>query len=113
MKYISAIMRLLKGFNVLMLNVCYDVIALCETCLNDGHTDEMLNLVNYKIFILDRASGDIRNSKNKLKRGGGLVIYVHDKYSKYVTILNDCSRISYNLEYIYGYKLRSPMYVNV
>ena len=48
-----------KGFNVLMLNVrslfstvdeldtrfngC-DVIALCQTWLNDGHTDEMLNL---------------------------------------------------------------------
>ena len=105
-----------KGFNVLMLNVRslystideinvrfqgYDVIALCETWLNDSHTLEMLHLTNYKMFRLDRTQGNIRNANNRLKRGDGLIIYVHDKYSKYVSVLHDCSKITYNLEQLW------------
>ena len=105
-----------KGFKFVMLNVRslyssvdeiavkfgnVDVIALCETWLNDSYTDEMLDIPNFTIFRLDRNSGNIRNSRNNLKRGGGLLFYVSNKHSDYISIISNCSKVTYNLEQLW------------
>ena len=102
-----------KGFKFIMLNVRslyssvdeialkfgnIDVIALCETWLNETYTDEMLNIPYHKIFRLDRCSGNIRNGRNNMKRGGGLLFYVSDKYSSDVSLTSNCSKVTYNLK---------------
>ena len=105
-----------KGFKFVMLNVRslyssvdeialkfgnVDVIALCETWLNSSYTDELINIPNYKIYRLDRNSGNIRNSRNNLKKGGGLLFYVSNKYESDVSIITNCSRVTYNLEQLW------------
>ena len=106
----------MKGFNVLMINIRslyssidelsvkikgYDVIAVCETWLNSSYTDEMINIPEYNVMRLDREAGNIRSASNKVKRGGGVLFYVHSKFVNYTTIIRDCSKITYNLEQLW------------
>ena len=105
-----------KGFKFMMMNVRslyssvdeialkfgnIDVIALCETWLNESVTDEMLNIPGYKILRLDRTAGNIRNARDRPKRGGGLLFYISERYSNNVSIISTCSKVTYNLEQLW------------
>ena len=58
------------------------------------NVNEMVNIPNYKMIRLDRETGNIRNNRNKLKRGGGLLFFVCDKLAKYTSINSNCINVS-------------------
>ena len=78
----------------------YDIIGLCETWLTDGHTKQMIDISGFEHIRLDRSSGNIMNSNNHPKRGGGLIIYYKKELSPYLTKLS-CSKITSNLEQLW------------
>ena len=43
----------------------------------------MIQIPNYTVMRLDRSSGNIKNSDNRLKRGGGLLLYIHESVNSY------------------------------
>ena len=85
----------------------FDVICLCETWLSKGHTDNMIRLPGFDHIRQDRSAGDIRNSTNHPKRGGGLVIYYKKELSLYVNIMSPCSKVSPHLEQLW-IQIRKP-----
>ena len=85
----------------------YDVICLCETWLTHGHTENMFRIPGYENIRQDRSEGEIRNSTNHPKRGGGLVIYYKNELSQHVKIMPECSKVSPNLEQLW-IKIEKP-----
>ena len=55
------------------------MIACCETWLNDTYTDEMLNIPDFKVVLF----------------------YIHKRYASYVSIISNCSKVTYNLEQLW------------
>ena len=47
----------------------------------------MFQIPEYGIIRLDGESGNIRNNRDRLKRGGGLLFYVSNKYLNYTTVI--------------------------
>ena len=79
----------------------YDIICLCETWLTSGHTDNMIQIPEYDFIRLDRADGNISNTSNRPKRGGGLIIYFRKSISPFITIIPTVSIITKNLEQLW------------
>ena len=79
----------------------FDIICLCETWLTQGHTDAMIKITGYGHARLDRSAGNILNSNNHPKRGGGLIIYYKESLTPYVNILSNCSKITPHLEQLW------------
>ena len=102
-----------KGFKVVMLNVRslakkvmeienafqgFDIICLCETWLNHLTPDVLLHINGYTLFRSDRGGYDINQRPIK---GGGLCIYVLDKYVDYITVLDEMSCINADIEQLW------------
>ena len=79
----------------------YDVICLCETWLTHGHTDNMIKIPGFEHTRLDRAHGNILNSNNHPKRGGGLIIYYKSELSPYIKVLPECTKITPHSEQLW------------
>ena len=78
----------------LMLRDCkIDVFTASETWLKPYITDGIVEVDGYSLFRLDRNY----NTRNK-KRGGGLVTYVHDKYTSSCESLTDLDVSNENIE---------------
>ena len=107
----------MKGLTVVSLNVRslyskldelyirfreFDIMCFSETWTNATYTDEMLEMKGYTIFRLDRDS-----NIGIHKRGGGLITYVSDKISKYVSVIDYGCQVSSNLEQLF-IKLDKP-----
>ena len=75
----------------------YDIICLCETWLTSGHTDNMIQIPEYDFMRLDRSHGNISNTSNQLKRGGGLIIYFKKSISPFISIVPAVSKITTDL----------------
>ena len=71
----------------------------------------MIRISGYEHIRLDRSSGNIMNSNNHPKRGGGLIIYYKSSYAPYVQIMSNCSKISPNLEQLW-IKIKQPNHRN-
>ena len=99
-----------KGFKLVMLNVrslsnkvCeienafsgFDIICLCETWLNINTPDVLLNIGGYTLFRRDRYEGPV------IRKGGGLCIYMLDKYVDYITVLEDVTSINEDMEQLW------------
>ena len=74
----------------------FDVICLCETWLDQYTPDVLLNIDNYVMFRLDRSSNVTSG-----KRGGGICIYVKDKFSDYISVLNELLNINDDIEQLW------------
>ena len=79
----------------------YDIVCCCETWLTSSFTDQMLKIDGFDIFRLDRENGNILNKGHKLKRGGGLIIYVKKNLSEFTQIILHASHISENIEQLW------------
>ena len=79
----------------------YDIICCCETWLNNSFTDQMIQIEGFEIFRLDREYGNILNKEHKLKRGGGLIIYVKKNLSQFTQIIPQASHVSRNIEQLW------------
>ena len=105
-----------KGFKVVMLNVRslankvsevenafsgFDIICLCETWLNASTPDVLLNIGGYTLFRADRDSYSNTGNVQKPKKGGGLCIYVLDKYVDYITVLDEMTCINTDIEQLW------------
>ena len=103
----------IKGLKILSLNVHrlypnlselhvrfkdFDILCFCETWLNSNIKDQMISKEGFKIFRLDRESGNITTKKGKPKRGGGLIVYIKTELSAYAEIVEELSSISGNVE---------------
>ena len=90
----------------------FDIICCCETWLNNTYTDQMIEIDGFGIFRLDREYGNILNKGLKLKRGGGLIIYVRKSFSESTQIIPKASHISDNIEQLW-IKIDKPNVRNV
>ena len=113
---------MLKGLKIVSLNVRslysslneltvrfkdFDILCFCETWLNNTYTDQMIHIEGFELFRLDREYGNILNKALKLKRGGGLIIYVREGLSKFTEIIPNVSHISGNIEQLW-IKIEKP-----
>ena len=104
----------LKGFKLVMLNVRslsnklleiksafrnFDIICLCKTWLNLTVPDVLLQLDGYAMYRQDRF--DPSKSHQCYKRGGGICIHVLDKYVDYITVSNEISTVSDDVEQLW------------
>ena len=102
-----------KGFKVLHLNIRslwrnqhelflhfkgFDLIALSETWLHPNIPDILVSEPGYTIFRQDRTEVETGNVKGK---GGGLLLYVKDCYSDFITKIDVPNSISINLEHMW------------
>ena len=98
----------IKGLKILHLNVrsflrkkdelyltfkTYDILCFSETWLNQNIPDGMLFWPGFTLWRLDRNS-----CPQTIKKGGGLLVYVKDKYSKYVEKLEQCTLCNKDME---------------
>ena len=105
--------KMLKGLKIVSLNVHslysslneltarfkdFDIICCCETWLNNTFSDQIIKIEGFEIFRLDRENGNILNKGQKLKRGGGLIIYIKKTLSDFTQIISTESQISANIE---------------
>ena len=96
-----------KGLRFVMLNVRslwpnieelklnfvdFDIVGVCETWLNDSITNEMIDFPGFEIVRQDRCSN---------KRGGGLLLYVKNKYVEYCVKNENLSTMSSDLEQLW------------
>ena len=77
------------------------IVCCCETWLNSTFTDQMINIEGFDIFRLDRECGNILTKGLKLKRGGGLIIYVKKSLSKFTQIIPQATHISGHIEQLW------------
>ena len=80
----------------------FDVICCTETWLNDSHTVSMLSIPNMVLFRKDRP----------LKKGGGVCIYVADKWAKYTRIDHQNTTSTPNVEII-SLLIKKPTFRNI
>ena len=107
---------LLKGLSLLSLNVRglysnlnelqirfkeFDILCFSETWLTSSYTNQMINLIGFEIFRLDRETGNIRTKSGKMKRGGGLIIYVKKELAQYTSIIEEASSITPEIEQLW------------
>ena len=105
-----------KGFKVIMLNVRslankvrevendfkgFDIICLCETWLTDNTPDVLLRIGGYTLYRLDRSTKNIAGNPDISNKGGGVCMYVLDKYVNYVTVLDDYSYVNGDIEQLW------------
>ena len=79
----------------------FDIICCCETWLNNAFTDQMIRIEGFELFRLDRECGNILNKGQKLKRGGGLIIYVKKNLSEFTQIIPHVSHVTGNIEQLW------------
>ena len=79
----------------------FDVIGICETWLNNSYDDNLISIENYNLYRQDREVGNILNQSNRLKKGGGLVIYIGSKFRNHSTQITSCCKVSNNLEQLW------------
>ena len=79
----------------------FDIVCCCETWLNNTYTDQMVKIEGFELFRLDRESGNILNKDLKLKRGGGLIIYVKKNLSDFTEIIPHATHVSGNIEQLW------------
>ena len=107
----------MKGLSLLALNVRslyskldelyirfhdFDILCFSETLANSSHTDQMLSLYGFELYRLDRGSTpSLSDPKTKVKRGGGLIIYVKNDLSKFISMYDIGCRSSPNLEQLF------------
>ena len=72
-----------------------------ETWLNSSYTNQMIDIEGFEIFRLDREAGNIRTKAGKLKRGGGLIIYVKKELAEYTSIVEEASSILPEIEQLW------------
>ena len=70
-----------KKLDVLKINLQndynIDILGVSETWLNSSLDDNMLNIQNYNIIRNDRSwNDDVTNTNSKVKRGGGVCMYI-------------------------------------
>ena len=77
-----------------------DFLCCSETWLTDKYDDSSVNIKGMSIFRNDRcnASEYDRQSGNIPKRGGGVAIYVGDKWSAFVDVYKEGTQITSNFE---------------
>ena len=85
----------------------FDILCFCETWLSSSYTDQMIEIEGFEIFRLDRETGNILNSSHRLKRGGGLIIYVKKDLSKFTEIVPEIRRKTENVEQLW-IKINKP-----
>ena len=85
----------------------FGILCFCETWLSSSYTDQRIEIEGFEIFRLDRETGNILNSSHRLKRGGGLIIYVKKDLSKFTEIVPEISRITENVEQLW-IKINKP-----
>ena len=93
--------RIKKGFGILHLNVrsllkhkeevCaellgYDILALTETWLTLKVMDRLINIDEYTLLRQDRST---LTSAGRVKKGGGICIYVKSELIPHVSVLSD------------------------
>ena len=76
----------------------FDLICLCETWLNPTTPDVLLHIGGYTLFRSDRNGYDANHRPTK---GGGLCIYVLDKYVDHITVLDEMSCINPDIEQLW------------
>ena len=79
----------------------FDIVCCCETWLHNTYTDQMVKIEGFELFRLDRESGNILNKDLKLKRGGGLIIYVKKNLSNFTEIIPHATHVSGNIEQLW------------
>ena len=104
----------IKGFKLCSLNVRsllpkidevrhymngFDIICICETWLSNAVPNELVNIPGYVIFSQDR--NIVTGNANVSKRGGGLCIYVCDKFAKYTEVDVRISNVSNDIEQLW------------
>ena len=115
-------MAVKKGFKIAMLNVRslankvrevehafkgYDIICLCETWLNNCIPDILLHIGGYTIYRLDRLTNVISGNGDSSIKGGGLCLYILDKYVNYINVLDEFSYVNSDIESLW-LKLSCP-----
>ena len=103
-------MEIIKGFKIIHLNVRsffkkreelfllynnYDIICFTETWLTSLIPDNMLTWSGFTLWRADRYKV-MQESGNW--KGGGILVYTRDKYSKYVTELESLSYMNSDIE---------------
>ena len=83
----------------------FDVIRLCETWLDKSTPDILLKIDEYTPYRLDQNSSDNANLSGK--RGGGVCIYIKDRYAKYVSMIDKILYISDDVEQLW-IRLKCP-----
>ena len=73
----------------------YDFIACTETWLNTSHTESMLSFPGKSLFRLDRQT---KLANGATKKGGGICVYIDNKYSKFCKAISSCSVSNADLE---------------
>ena len=81
--------------------VGFDIICICETWLTDGISNQLINIPGYELFRLDRNSQTQNANPGKSQRGGGVCLYVRDKYIKHTEAIQESSSISDNVEQLW------------
>ena len=65
------------------------------------YSDNLVDIETFTLFRLDREMGNIVGPNDKSKRGGGLALYVGSKYQGHARQINNCCKITKNLEQIW------------
>ena len=76
----------------------FDIIGICETWLNDSHHDKLIDIKTFELFRLDR---NVCNGIDKVKRGGGLVLYVGRKFLGHAQQLTACCKCTKDIEQLW------------
>ena len=64
----------------------FDFLSLSETWLTDKHTDALVNIPNKKIL---RQYRSWLHNGLRIKRGGGIALYVSNKWSPFASVIED------------------------
>ena len=79
----------------------FDIFCICETWLSNSVTDPLINIPGYVCFRQDRRSNTLAGNTGLSKGGGGICIYVHNKYAVYAEVNNEISNVSVNIEQLW------------
>ena len=78
---IRSLPKKIDQLRIMLQNSAMDVLTISETLLKDGLVDKLYDLDGYKMFRYDRKTSvrcSKKGSRGAIKRGGGLVTYVHN-----------------------------------
>ena len=75
----------------------FDFLSLSETWLTARYNDVLLNIPSMKMFRQDRVW---TNDNGIVKKGGGVAIYVKNRWSPYTEVISDATCSNSNIEII-------------
>ena len=92
---VRSIIKEMDQIKLQLLNSSIDIFTISETWLKPHLQTQLVELDGFKVYRLDRCT---KTLKKGMKRGGGLLTYVHNKHSTYCEPLTALDKSDKNIE---------------